>query len=261
MLLLHGDIRGWARAFVEFTRDGAGALYLNLGKLLIVQVALVAATIWEWRQARATGARWQGLGIVGLVLASPLCLIITPYQFNYLRVTAALLLMAAACLTATMRRPAMLPYTLAIVIAYAGIAIATVPRTFIELASRAVDGPSLGRAEAYIRSHNFATNEPGKFLAVSSATYMLWRQEGVRPLTVIFSGFGDDAARHHLDMLALSYARSSAPLTPEYPAWYSKNEFPQEYAPKLPQTYRVAGAPVGSGSITWESAIFHRQAH
>ena len=261
MLLLHGDVRGWAGAFREFTRNGAGTLYINLGKLLLVEVTLAVAAIWEWWRAKASGERWQGLWIVGLVLASPLCLIITPYQFTYLRITAALLLMAAACVTARMRRPAMLPYTLAIVIAYAGIAITTIPKTFIELASRAVDAPSLNRAETYIRSHRFGTDRRGGFLAVSPSTYMLWRQEGIRPLATVFSGFENADARRHVDTIALSYARSVDPLTPEFPEWYAGGEFRQEYAPNLPQTYKLAGIPIGSGNITWESAIFTQQAH
>lgn len=259
MLLLHGDLRGWAGAFKSFTRFGAGPLYVNLAKLAIADAAILVAAFMDLRRPRGASSARHGGAMLLLVLMSPLCLIITPYQFSYIRITALLLLGGAASLVAAMPDDSRRRYGTAVLGAFLVVCLAAAPRLAHDGIARIASGPSLGRAIAFIDDHRSGLSRDRVLLAVSPANYMLWRQEGLHPLNAVFSGFNGAQSRGRLAFVALGYSRSDDPAKPEVPEWFSLREFRAVATPRLPQVPRLFGRALQPGNATWESVLFRRR--
>ncbi len=253
--LLHGDLRGWLAGFsnIKLTLP-------SLLTLVIAELGLLAAVCWNWVQARRGDVPWSGLWVAALVVVSPACLIIAPYQSNYMRLTAAMLLAGAACLTLLMPARAKPGYAIAIVAAFLCLNLMSAPELIREDLIRTTTRASLQRAKLYIDSHRADFDKPGSYFAVAPVTYMLWRQEGLRPLTITYSGFKAPEDRARLASLALTYIGSGDPEKPAAPDWPISDEFAPTWTPQLPQRPRLLKLPLSRGSQTWESAIYSRQA-
>jgi hypothetical protein len=253
--LLHGDIKGWFAGF-----SNVGDMRPNLITLAIAQLALMAALVWNGLAARRGDIPWAGLWIAALVLVSPACIVVAPYQGNYMRVTASMLLAAAACMTLLMPASARPGYAIAILAGFLGLNLMWAPEGLREVLIRTATGPSLKRAEAYIATHRTEFEGPGALMAVAPQSYMLWRQEGVRPLTIAYSGFSAPEDRARLTHVALSYIGSGDPSKPTMPGWPVAGEFSLSWSPSTPQKPRMFGLALSRSSQTWESAIYSRQA-
>lgn len=96
--------------------------------------------------------------------------------------------------------------------------------------------PSLERALNFIDRNRTAYDHPGRFLAVSPVTYILWRQAGIRPLTTIYSGFDNPENRKSLAYVALAYPGSRDPLAPQRPDWLTDAEYRLDHQPDLPNS-------------------------
>jgi hypothetical protein len=256
--LLSGDFRGWAQAFVDFTGSGWGTLILNLGKLALATGILVVAVIYDTILRPKDWLRSNRIWMLALILSCPICVILVPYQFNYMRITSLLVLAAAASLVVAMPVQSRRIYGTAVLAAFFLINLSTLPQIIRDSSIRLTTHASLARAEAFIRTHRSDFADERGFLAVASPTYILWRQEGIRPLGMVYSGFEDPANRKRLNSLALNYFRSVDPLVPEQPGWFSPTEFHSIFDPSLPQPATLAGIKLTSGSQTWESSIFVR---
>lgn len=252
LALLKGDFRTWASGFPL----GLSGFYIGLAKLFAVQGALAGAIVLDRFRGEAG---WHGWPVAALLAASPLCLISSPYQANYPPMTSALLLGAAASMTLGMPSASRRHYATAIATGFALVSIVSFPFKSREVILRAGTRPSLERALNFIDRNRTAFDRADRFLAVSPATYILWRQEGIRPLTSIYSGFDNPENRRDLAYVALSYPGSRDPLAPQRPDWLTGDEYRLEYQPDLPQLATIFGWTVSHSSQTWESAIYARR--
>ena len=197
LALLKGDVRTWLSGF-QFH-----IYYIGLAKLLVVQCALVGAVILDRIRS---GDCWQGQPIVALLVLSPLCMIVTPYQVFYLPMTAALVIVAAASITLNMLPASRRYYAAAIMTGFALMNILSFPYLVRKSILRAGTRPSMERALAFIDRNRTSFDDPERFLSVSPETYILWRQMGIRPLDgAAFFGFDDAENRKKLAYVALSY--------------------------------------------------------
>jgi hypothetical protein len=253
--LLHGDLKGWLAGF-----SNIGDTRSSLITLAIAQIALLAALVWNGLAARRGDIPWAGLWITALVLVSPACIVFAPYQANYMRVTASMLLAAAAGITLLMPASTRPGYAIAILAGFLGLSLMSGPNGLREVLIRTTTGPSLKRAEAYIATHRTEFAGPGALMAAAPQSYMLWRQEGVRPLTTAYSGFKTPDDRARLTHVALSYIGSGDPSKPAMPDWPVAGEFSLSWSPSTPPRPRVLGLTLSRSSQTWESAIYSRQA-
>lgn len=250
--LLRGDVRTWLGAFPIADPN----YFVNLSKLLAVQLAVVGAVIVDLVRSKA-GTR--ALPIVLLVAASPLCLLAIPYQGNYPPMTAALLLGGVATIAARMPAPSRRLYASATLIGLAAIFALSAQDRMREFIIRVSSQDSMGRAlEAIDRIRNDLGHGHG-LIAVPPSTYMLWREKGLRPLTTIYSGFTDPDNRKRLAYVAAPFGGSGDPLVPVVPPWLTEAEYGVVVEPALPQYATVLGHIVSRSSQTWENRIYARR--
>ena len=252
LALLKGDFRTWAGGFETDLSD----FYVGLAKLIAVQIALAGAFIVTRRRYQIGRHGWP---LAGLLAASPLCLIAAPYQVNYPPIAAALLLAAAASMTASIPIPARRLYATAILIGFALVSIVSVPFKSREAILRIGTRPSLARALDYIDANKTVFNRPDQFLAVSPSAYILWRQAGIRPLITAYSGFDKPENRKNLAYVDLTYPGSHNPLVPQIPSWLTDDEYRLVHQPRLPQLAAIFGRMASRSSQTWESAIYAKR--
>jgi hypothetical protein len=173
--------------------------------------------------------------------------------------TAALLLGAAAGLASGVPSAPRYYYTRAIVIGFAVLSVLSFPYKSREAILRVGTQPSMERALDYIDHNRTGFALANRFLAVSPATYILWRQGGICPLTAIYSGFDNPENRTALAFVALAYPGSHDALAPQTPNWLTDEEYRLAYQPDLPQPAALFGTMVSRSSQTWESAIYVRR--
>lgn len=249
--LLRGDCKTWVSG-IPWEHP---AFLTMIGKLIVVQIPLLVAVL---REERTRGARFRGGGIVALLAASPLSIVLSPYQLNYIGMTAALLLAGAACLTIRLPPRVRAGYTGAIFTGLFLMGCVCLPQHVRQMVVRSGTHDSLVRARADIGLNRDDYLASGKFVAVASQIYMLWRESGVRPLTAIYPGFDDPENRRALSWIAAAYPGSGRLSEPQKPRWLSGEEYALERRPQLPQPANFFGLWTSHSSETWESAMYRR---
>lgn len=252
LALLHGDVTSWLKAFP--TEDPN--YIVSLAKLLAVQLVLAGAVILDLRRP---GGSARAIPLILLLAASPLCLVVMPYQSNYPAMTAALLLGGTAAVLGRMVAPSRKLYASASLFGLAAICVFSVPERLRDFAFRISSQDSIARALAAIdRIRNDLGDDDARLIAVSPSNYILWRQKGLRPLTTTYSGFDDPANRKRLAYAAAAFSGSGNPLAPHIPGWLTEAEYSVLVEPALPQYATVFGFPASRSSQTWESRIYVR---
>jgi len=252
LALLHGDVRTWLGAFP--TQDPN--YFVSLAKLLAVQIVLVGAVILDLLRS---GSGTRALPFVLLVASSPLCLLAMPYQGNYPAMTAALLLGGTAAVVRRMPAPSRSLYASASLIGLAAIFALSAPDRLRDFIVRVSSQDSMVRALAVIDHIRKDLGHDDRLIAVSPQTYILWRQEGLRPLTTTYSGFEDPDNRKRLAYVAMAFSGSGDPLAPQIPIWLTEAEYRIAFEPALPQYATVLGHIASRSSQTWESRIYARR--
>ena len=254
LALLKGDLSTWWSGF-----SFAGPeTYVPLGKLCAVDFALVWTLLVELRGGGGSRALWP----LPLLALSPLSLLTSPYQANYLTMTAGLLLAAWASIEGvTSVKSAVQSRTplIALLAAFVANIVVTAPFEIRDQLVRWNAGKSIDTAIAFLDSHRGMLESQSGFTAVSPTSYILWRQAGLHPLIEIYSGFKVPENRARLNMLALSYPGSGNPLLPQSAEYIPINEFALMSQPTLPQPAIVLGRSLSNSSQTWESAIYIRR--
>lgn len=251
LALLKGDVRTWLSAFPL----GDPNYFVDLSKLLIVAILLVGALTVNCFRFGARRSDWAILMLVGM---SSLCVLTSPYQPNYLAMTSALLLGAAAGVSVGAPLAARRAYAVAILGAFALICLMSVPQRAREIVIRVASSGSMKRALADIDSVRQKLVSPDQLIAVSPGNYILWREKGLRPLTTTYSGLADPKNREHLLYVAVTYGGSGNPVQPHRPFWLTEPEYRLVLQPKLPQYASIFGLHVSRSSFTWESGIYMR---
>lgn len=251
LALLKGDLRTWLSAFPL----GDPNYFIDLSKLVIVALPLAAAVTANGLRFGMKRPDWT---ILILLALSSLCVFTSPYQPNYLAMTSALLLGAAACVAVGAALPARRAYAAAILGAFALICLMSVPQRVREIVIRVASYGSMKRALADIDSVRQKLTSPDQMIAVSPGNYILWREKGLRPLTTTYSGLADPRNREHLAFVAVTYGGSGNPLRPHRPFWLTAPEYKLVIQPKLPQYASIFGLHVSRSSFTWESGIYVR---
>jgi hypothetical protein len=251
LALLHGDLRTWLSAFPL----GDPNYFVDLFKLLIAALLLVAALAANGLRFGMKRPDWAMLMLLGM---SSLCVFTSPYQPNYLAMTSALLLGAAACVAVAAPPAARRWYAAAILGGFALICLMSVPQRARDFVIRVDSHGSMKRALADIDGVRRTLVAPEQLIAVSPSNYILWREQGLRPLTTTYSGLADPANRQRLRYVAVAYPGSGNPLQPHKPAWVAAPEYKPVLEPKLPQFAGIFGLHVSRSSTTWESGIYIR---
>jgi len=249
--LLKGDLRTWLSAFPL----GDPNYFVDLSKLLIVAILLIAAVTVNCLRSGARRSDWTMLILLGM---SSLCVLTSPYQPNYLAITSALLLGAAACVALGAPLAARRSYAAAIVGGFALICLMSVPQRAREIVIRIASYGSMQRALADIDGVRQKLGSSKELIAVSPSNYILWREKGLRPLTSTYSGLADPKNRERLLYVAVAYGGSGNPLQPHKPSWLTEPEYELLLQPKLPQYASIFGLHVSRSSNTWESGIYNR---
>ena len=253
LALLHGDVRTWLGAFPT----GDPNYFVSLSKLLAVQLILVCAVIVDLLRS---GSCARSLPLVLLLAASPLCLVATPYQGNYAPMTATLLLGGTAAIAWRMPAPSRTVYAAACLLGLAVICACSAPDRLRDFIVRISARESMALALAAIdRVREDLGHDENELIAVSPSTYILWRQEGLRPLTTTYSGFEAPDNRKRLAYVATAFSGSGDPLAPQVPIWLTKAEYRIAFEPALPQYATVLGRVASRSSQTWESRIYARR--
>ncbi len=251
LALLKGDLRTWLSAFPL----GDPNYFVDLSKLVIVAIPLAAAVTMNGLRFGMKRPDWTILLLLGL---STLCVFTSPYQPNYLAMTSALLLGAAACVAVGAGLNAQRAYAVAILGAFALICLLSVPQRTREIVIRVASYGSMKRALADIDSVRQKLTSPDQMIAVSPGNYILWREKGLRPLTTTYSGLADPRNREHVAFVGVTYGGSGNPLQPHRPFWLTEPEYKLLIQPKLPQYASIFGLHVSRSSFTWESGIYVR---
>jgi hypothetical protein len=251
--LLHGDVRGWIAGFKRVSDPW------DIPKLLfaagILGVAAVAASV---KRGRNWDRAW--LWIALLAALSLVCEALEPYQGNYPRFTSAMLLAGAASLLPMLDLASRRTCAWAVVGGFVLINLVTLPEWTRVYVLRIGVRDSLARAEGFIAQHRDQFVTGAERMAVSPQTYLLWRQEGVRPLCTEYPGFIDPAAQARLTTVEMAYRGSRDPNQPQVPVWFAPGSFTLYHQPRLPQIPRLFGVALAKSSYTWESAIYRRPA-
>ena len=249
--LLKGDVRTWLSAFPLNDLN----YFVDLSKLLIVAILLVAAVVVNGLRFGLKRLDWAMLILLGM---SSLCVFTSPYQPNYLAMTSALLLGAAACVSVGAPPATRRSYAAAILGGFALICLMSVPQRARDIVVRIASYGSMKRALADIDGvrRNLVSQE--QLIAVSPSNYILWREKGLRPLTTSYSGLADPKNRERLRYVAVAYPGSGNPVQPHRPSWLTEPEYKLVLQPKLPQYASIFGLHVSRSSHTWESGIYIR---
>jgi hypothetical protein len=251
LALLSGDLRTWLSAFPL----GDPNYFVDLLKLLIAAILLVAAVAVNGLRF---GMKRPDRAMLMLLVMSSLCIFTSPYQPNYLAMTSALLLGAAACVAVGTPPATRRWYAAAILGGFALICLMSVPQRARDFVIRVASYGSMERALADIDGVRRDLVSPEQLIAVSPSNYILWREKGLRPLTTTYSGLADPANRQRLLYVAVAYPGSGNPLQPHKPAWVSEPEYKPVLQPELPQFAGIFGLHVSRSSNTWESGLYRR---
>lgn len=251
--LLHGDVKGWLEGFSVFFRFNIA----SYAELIVAQAAVLGAILWE--RARTKLFERHVIWPAALLGASLLTPIVFPYQSNYYRITAALLLVATAGLTLKMSADSQRRFAAAVTAGFIVLSAPALPNIVREQLVRTTTGPSLQRAKAYLDRHRTEFEGHGQLFAVDHGSYMLWREEGLHPLATGYPSFEAAENRARLSRVALNYTGSGDPMTPSQPGFWSvRGEFALTDSPALPQVPRIFGIKLAHSSNTWETAIYTR---
>jgi hypothetical protein len=251
LALLHGDVRTWVSAFPL----SDPSFLVGLGKLLLVQLVLVVAVAVAWVRFGFKACRSS---IVLLICASPLCILTSPYQGNYPSITAALLLGAASCIALRVPGNEQRVYRTAVLAGFVALCLVSAPQRARDIVVQVSAGPSLPRALAAIDEVR-KDLRADELLGVSPADYVLWRQQGLRPLITTYSGLGDPEKRKQLAYVAVTYGGTGNAREAHLPPWLTDAEYRLVHQPSLPQYATLFGWIVSRSTQTWESSIYVRR--
>ncbi len=251
LALLKGDLRTWLSAFPL----GDPNYFVDLAKLVIVAIALIVAVTMNGLRFGLKKPDWAMLILLGM---SSLCVLTSPYQPNYLAMTSALLLGAAACVALGAPRAARRAYAAAILGGFALICLMSAPQRARDMVIRVASYGSMKRALADIDGVRQKLTSSDQLIAVSPSNYILWRERGLRPLTTTYSGLADPKNRERLLYVAAAFPGSGNPLQPHRPSWLTEPEYELVLQPNLPQYASIFGLHVSRSSNSWESAIYRR---
>ena len=251
LALLHGDVSTWLSGFPYSWRGHD----LPLCQLAFVMAALFARILvgrrspdeaWVWR-------------LIPLLVAAPMCLVISPYQTHYPPAAAALLLVAWVCIE-VMQARARLPRSAAVAMlaAFGALSVSALPFRAADILTRLGTSESLHRAADFLRHHQAELAGGSSYVAVSPTLYMLWREVGLHPVITVYSGFAMPENRRQVGWVALAYPGSGDLLKPQNPGFVSAAEYHRVFQPELPQPAVLFGDRLSNSSQTWDSAIYAR---
>ncbi|MBN9088923.1 MAG: hypothetical protein J0J01_18610 [Reyranella sp.] len=252
LALLRGEFGVWLGAFPV----GDPYYFVALSKFVFVLVVLVAAAIVDCLRS---GRSALASAIVPLIVISPLCLIVMPYQGNYPPMSAALVLGAIAGVALGIPPTSRRIHAVAVLIGFAGVCLLSLPERVRDTNVRIATRGSMRPAVEAIDQLRDRLRGSDAFLAVSPANYILWRQEGLRPLITTYSGLGHPEHRQRLLYVVASYGGSGDRMAPQLPSWLTDKEYRLVHQPSLPQQVSILGLFTTNSSWTWESAIYRRK--
>lgn len=245
--LLRGDVSFWFSGF-DFATAGGKLELAKLGAMVVfMAVAMLVA------RGRAT-ARLLTLAALTALLLFPAILV--PYQTYYLAITAALVFVAWS--TTIGAGEAGRPDPKLVIAAAATLSVLSAPLVAHDVLVRSNSGASLGRTAAFIRSHAERFRDPDHLVAVPPATYMAWREAGIRVLITEYNGFRIPENRARLGYIAMAYPGSGNLTEPSRIDFDTKDYVPI-WRPQLPQPTTIFGVPFLRSSYTWEPHLLARR--
>ena len=252
LALLNGDFTTWFSGIpIKWT-----SFYVEFFKLLIVESSLALAVILDGYRKTTNFA---SVGIVALLVFSPLCIIIAPYQVHYITISSVLLLSCASVLVYKMPSSSKKKYIYAIFTSFYCLAIINFPWLIRDLGVRITSNSSMKDAYHLIEDFKKSIDLDKSIISVSPSSYLLWREAGVHPLLVSFSGFDKASNRVNLDYVALSFPGSGNTREPQKPIWFDESEYERISKPIIPRDEILFGLFNSKSSQTWENAIYKRR--
>jgi hypothetical protein len=252
LALVHGDVRKWGEGLTH------SSSYRDIAKLVLAAGLLgLAIAVDGTRHGRTRGKAW--LWIAALAALSPLCVLLAPYEGAYPRLTAMMLLAGAVSLLPVIEPSSRRTYALAAIAGFGLVNVVSLAEWTRVYALRATTRASLARSERYIEDHRPQLLAQAARMAVSPQSYMLWRQEGFRPVSTQYPGFSDPDAQASLTALDMAYRGSHDARHPQIPEGFRPEYFSLYHEPRLPQVPRLFGVKLANSSYTWESAIYVRR--
>ena len=250
--LLSGDFKTWFNAIpIKWT-----TFYVEFFKLFIIQSTLILAVILDAYRKTINSA---SIGIVLLVIFSPFCIILVPYQVHYITISSALLLSCASVLVYKMPILSKKKYIYAIFASFYCLAIINLPWLIRDFGVRIASNTSMKDAYHLIEDFKKSIDVDKSIISVSPSSYLLWREAGIHPLLVGFSGFDNANNRVNLEYVALSFPGSGNLREPQKPIWFDESEYEKISKPITPRDEILFGLFSSKSSQTWENAIYRRR--
>lgn len=221
--------------------------------LILATLVTVGGLLGRASMRRQPANRVLALSIPCMAAVS---VVLFPYQWSYMSVTAALILVMFARFSAatTVRDRRLVSWA---VLACFGT-VAAFEAVFIVrgLTVASQSGTSLPRMQHVLDGFRPPPGQAPLLVATSYPTYFLFKGAGFEPVNTRHLDDRGDQAR--LDLAALSFVGSRDPEKPLYPPWWRPDEWELIYRPALPQRTRFLGF-VSQGSNTWEVELYRRR--
>jgi hypothetical protein len=248
LALLHGDVRTYLSGYGIATYEQA-AQYV---KLAMVCVAILGYSTWRILWSRS----FRGFeSLLAVMAVGILPVILVPYQSFYAGIAAGFILVLFAMVVETPDKLARRGAGFAIIAAYAGFIVISMPTLGRSLLIQAQLGPSLQRTTETLARLKQEPEFQDKVIAVPPSAYLLFKEMGFNVVNWYSPYFTADI-RRDVPFYALSYAGTGDPLRPAYPPWWDAKNYKTLFEPELPQIPTLFGFPLSRSSITWEVSIY-----
>ncbi|ANI99687.1 hypothetical protein A8O14_06110 [Polynucleobacter wuianus] len=249
--LLHGNFILWLHGLALSQHN----FYISLLKLIIPNIIFLALIINEYWLKKES---FEGKRLLPFIAISPMSIILVPYQVNYIIASTVLLIINLSMIILKMPIKLAKYYTMGIILSALIISLINFPYLVRDILARNTAGHSIILAKnEFIKFKPECTKNKDFFIASSPLNYLIWREIGVHPLTITYSGFYDRANHEKLSCISLTYPGSHNLYEPTYPVWFKPDSYELIFTPNLPRDSLFMFWKSNS-SQTWESQIFRK---
>jgi len=247
--LITGDYKTWISGIPKYWLD----FYVELLKLLIIESILIVNIIYDTYKNKNNTAK---IGMLMLCIFSPMCVVLIPYQIHYITISTVLLLSSSAVLANKMPKFERKKYVLSVFLGFFTLTAINLPWVIRGMGVRIISGETIDNAYRVIQ--DVAASNENNFVAVAASSYILWREKGLHPLYVDYSGFNDNINRSNLSYIGLSYPGSGNPSQPSKPKWFSESDYELINSPYRTPEVSSIGFFKSRSTQTWVNAVYKK---